>query len=952
VTADVAGRSHSRLVERDAELAAVEGMIGAIQSGRLLAIEGPPGIGKTALLAETNARGRAAGMEVLAARGSELERSYSYGVMRQLFEPFLAALPAGERAELLTGAAGLAAPLFDPVQLAAEADADASLPTLHGLYWLAVNLAARRPLLLVLDDLHWSDLLSLHWLTYLLPRIGGVALSVVVALRPTEPGTHAALLGHIVSDPLATVVRPAPLTADGTAGLLRETLPEADDGFCATCHEQTGGNPLLLRELARAIAADGLTPTRSNLRRLGGIEARAGSRTVAIRLGRLPFEATRLARAVAIIGDDAEPHQAAELAGLDDEEASTAAVALAQVDILRAHPPLAFVHPLIRAAVYDSLTMAERDGGHASAAQLLDAAGAGPERVAAHLLRTAPAGDQRVVDTLREAARRASARGAAESAIAYLRRSLAEPPPDEDRAELLFELGCAEALQSGDDAVEHLREAHALLADPTRRAQTALMLGRSFLHSDPDEADRVFTSALDELAGADPEIERLLEVSRIVNALPEPHLIHRVTDRLKRVRRRSEGETGGEKKLLAMVAYHDALAAEPAAVDLARRALAGGALLARDNLPATVLSRPGLDLRPVVLATAVLALADLDEALLPYHDAVAAAHRSGSILALAEAKGSHLHAFLFRGDLAEAEAEGRQAVDACTAWGTSWSYPAAFLADSLMAQGKLEDATAVLARPGSERKPDSGSLVFLSDSRARLRILRGDLAGGLHELLEVGRLFEAVGGRNPALVAWRSHAALALLQLGEHAEARRLATEELALAHAWGAPRALSAALRTIGLVEGGRKGLESLEQAVDVVASSPAKLEHARARTELGAALHRANRRTQAREHLRRALELATRCGAAPLAARADLELRATGARPRRIALRGLESLTPSERRVAELAAHGPTNREIAQALFVTPRTVEVHRTNAYRKLGISSRSQLATALNDPTRA
>jgi DNA-binding CsgD family transcriptional regulator len=950
VTADAAGRSHSRLVERDVELAAVQAVIGAIQSGRLLAIEGPPGIGKTALLAETKALGQAAGMDVLAGRGSELERSYSYGVVRQLFEPFLAAVPTGERAELLAGAAGLAAPLFDPVQLAGEADA--SLATLHGLYWLTANIAGRGPLLLVLDDLHWSDLPSLRWLAYLLPRIEGIALSVVVALRPTEPGTDAALLSHIVSDPLATVVRPAPLTAAGAAGLLREILPEADDGFCATCYEQTGGNPLLLRELARAIAAEGLTPTQNNVRRLGGIEARVGSRTVAIRLGRLPFEATRLARAVAIMGDDAEPRQAAELAGLDDEAASAAAAALAQVDILGAHPPLAFIHPLIRAAVYESLTLVEREKGHARAAQLLDAAGAGPERVAAHLLRTAPAGDARVVETLREAAGRAGSRGAADSAIGYLRRSLAEPPPDEDRPELLFELGCAEALLSGDDAIEHLREAHMLLADPVRRAQTALVLGRSLLHSDPDEADRVFTRALEELGGAEAELERLLEVSRMINALPEPHLTHRVTDRLERIHSRSERESGGEKKLLAMVAYHDALAGEPTAVGLARRALAGGTLLAREDLPATALSRPGLDLRPVVLATAVLAAADLDDALFPYPDAVAAAHRSGSILALAEAKGSHLHALVFRGELAEAESEGRQAVDACTAWGSPWSYPAAFLADALMEQGKLDDATAVLTRAGSQREPDSGSAVFLRDSRARLRILRGDLAGGVHELFEVGRLFEAVGGRNPALIAWRSHAALALLQLGEHAEARRLATEELALADVWGAPRAISAALRIIGLVEGGRKGLDSLEHAVDVVANSPAKLEHARARTTLGAALHRANRRTQAREHLRRALELATRCGAAPLAARADLELRATGARPRRIALRGLESLTPSERRVAELAAHGPTNREIAQALFVTPRTVEVHLTSAYRKLGISSRSQLAYALNEPTQA
>jgi DNA-binding NarL/FixJ family response regulator len=138
-------------------------------------------------------------------------------------------------------------------------------------------------------------------------------------------------------------------------------------------------------------------------------------------------------------------------------------------------------------------------------------------------------------------------------------------------------------------------------------------------------------------------------------------------------------------------------------------------------------------------------------------------------------------------------------------------------------------------------------------------------------------------------------------------------------------------------------------EEAVDVLGESPAKLEHAKARTELGAALRRANRRVAAREHLRRAVELATICGAASLAARAERELLATGARPRRVALSGVESLTPSERRVAELAAEGPTNREIAQALFVTQRTVEVHLTSIYRKLAIRSRSQLSDALGEP---
>jgi len=224
---------------------------------------------------------------------------------------------------------------------------------------------------------------------------------------------------------------------------------------------------------------------------------------------------------------------------------------------------------------------------------------------------------------------------------------------------------------------------------------------------------------------------------------------------------------------------------------------------------------------------------------------------------------------------------------------------------------------------------------------------RGDLASGLAALLDEGRDFEGVGSHNPAFIAWRSPAALALRQLGELDEARRLAYEELELARAWAAPRALGAALRVAGLAEGADRGLELLAEAVQVLDGSPAKLEHAKARTELGAALRRANQRVNARDHLRHAVELATICGASALAEQARRELLASGARPRRVALSGVESLTPSERRVAEMAADGLTNREIAQALFVTQRTVEVHLTSVYRKLSIDSRAQLRTALS-----
>ena len=142
------------------------------------------------------------------------------------------------------------------------------------------------------------------------------------------------------------------------------------------------------------------------------------------------------------------------------------------------------------------------------------------------------------------------------------------------------------------------------------------------------------------------------------------------------------------------------------------------------------------------------------------------------------------------------------------------------------------------------------------------------------------------------------------------------------------------------------------LREAVEVLAGSSARLEHARALVDLGAMLRRANRRKEARDPLQQGLELARKCGAKPLAERAHTELVATGARPRRLVFSGLEALTPSERRVAAMAAEGMTNRELAQALFVTPRTVEVHLSSVYRKLEISSRSQLSHALAEPVEA
>jgi DNA-binding CsgD family transcriptional regulator len=932
------------LLERKAQLEALEALIAASsKGGRLVAIEGPAGIGKTRLVVEARARAQAAGMEVLSARGSELEREFSYGVVRQLFEPLLASAQLDERAELLADAAAPATSLFDPGSPIHDAGADSSFATLHGLFWLTAHVADRKPLLLAIDDLHWCDRPSLRWLAHLLPRIDGLSLLVIVALRPEEPGADLALLGQLTTDPSASIVRPAPLSEEAVAHIVGAALrQDADAGFSAACHDESRGNPLLLRELVSAIATEGLAPRVANIARLRELGAHAVSRAVSLRLMRLPEEATMLARAVAILGEDIDLRHAAALAGLDEETASEAAAALGRIDILRPRAPLAFVHPVVRAAVYAQLAPGEGDAGHRRAARLLAEAGAEPERAAAQLMLVPPAGEPFARTTLRDAARQARARGAPDSAVTYLRRALEEPLERRERAEVLLELGSAETLVSGPAAAEHLEQALALIEEPKRRAETAVLLARVlYFIFRPEAAVEVSTRAIAELAGEHPDLERQLEAQLVYAGIMEAPLYPLAVERLARVRERKPDDDLGGKMLLALLAYHDARAGASAeeSIARARQALEGGLLLAEDNGGG-----------PLVSSTLMLAVADQDVAMEVFDSCLALAHEQGSVFAFAAAKLFRARTFFLRGALAEAETDAREALEAVESWDLRLRLPFAtcYLADALMEQGKLDGAAQALERAGvGEPLPDSFFVLWFLESRARLRLLDGDIRRGLAETLDLGRRYERVGGRNPAFIPWRSQAALALLTLDRRDEALGLADDEVELARQWGAPRALGRAIRVAGLVEGGAAGLTLLRDAVDILEGSLARLEQARALIDLGAATRRANRRSEAREFLRRGLELATVCGASPLAENARTELLATGARPRRVALSGVDSLTPSERRVAAMAAEGMTNREIAQALFVTPKTVEVHLSAAYRKLGIASRSKLATALS-----
>ena len=520
------------LFEREAEVRRLEALIAATSAGEasILLIEGPAGIGKSALLERAKRMAQGAGMIVLAARGAELERDFAWGIARQLLEGPLAATERRHRQSLLAGAARHAAPVLGLARPAGPAVDEATFVATHGLYWLCANFAREHPVLLAVDDVHWADTSSLRWLAYLARRLDGLAILLALTARSAEPSAEHAVLSDIVSGAGAEVMRPAELSEVAVAGLVRSRLADAaEDEFCAACHRATGGNPFLVHELLSALSTTRLEPTAAEARRIDELGAQAISRSVLARLGALPDAAGRLAEALAVLGADSELRRAAALAGLDETAAGEGADALAAAEVIRIRRPLEFVHPIVGAAIYANVPPARRALLHREAARLLTHERASPDHVAVQLLQSEPLGDAWAVEALRSAAAMALERGAPEAAVTYLRRALLEPPQEEFRAIVLGELGTAE-LRAGTfsresdaarpSAVAHLQEAFDLTIDPQGRALLALELGEALWalqhHSD---AIAIFDRGIREAAETAPQVASVLETRLVAAAL-------------------------------------------------------------------------------------------------------------------------------------------------------------------------------------------------------------------------------------------------------------------------------------------------------------------------------------------------------------------------------------------------------------------------------------------------
>ena len=932
------------------ELAALDAALDRLSEGEsaLVLVRGPAGIGKTRLLAAARGRAGARGIRVLSARGAEIEAGVGFGLARQLLEGPLRSARGKERLRLLD-AAGLAASLLGVGESEpAPRGSDPVGGLIHSLYWLVATLS-EEPLMIVVDDLQWADPSSIRLLAHTARRLEGLSLMLCVAVRTDVHADDEPWDEFAAAD--GVVLEPKPLSPAAIAELAKRRFAEdVNDAFADACHEVSGGNAFLAEELLAELAREGVAPARESIPIVRSVGPKGVARSVLIRVAALGPQAIELARAVAALGGDVEVRHAAAVAGLDPGEAAVIAGELARSEVFVDRMPLAFAHPVLRSAVAADTPAGPRALLHARAAAVLRDDGAEAELVAAHILASEPGLVDGARSLLLKAAETALERGVPAEAVRFLSRLSAEPGSDEPAVQLLR--GIAE-LRAGDPAgVGHL-EAVIASGDAGERGRAARALAVAYVgrgrHAD---AVATLVAALEGIE--DRELVLRIEAELMALAALEPATAGLVADRLG-ARADVRGDTPAERLLLANLGGHLAMsgAGAEAAADAASRGLGGGELIAAETA----------DDPCIYHALHVLVAADrFDEADEMLDLVVDDARRRGSLFAFAIASTYRAMCAYRQGDVLRAEAEARASIEAQRDggwWPNLMPNALSFLIDALLERGDIAGARAELEAAGmAETIPEGALLGFIVGRRARLRLAEGDHAGVLADLAEKHRR-ETVGmvgaGGAPGIHQWwvagftthRCWAAPALVALGRPDEGMRLADEEMEIARAWGGRRAIGMALRAKGLVTPGDAGLAYLEQAVATLDGSGAQLEHARALTDLGAAIRHAGRRTESREPLRQGLSLAESCGGTVIAERAREELRLAGAKPRRAAMSGPGSLTPSERRIAEQAAAGKTNRQIAQELFLTMKTVAFHLTNAYRKLDVTSREQLGAALS-----
>ncbi|HEX6026850.1 MAG TPA: helix-turn-helix transcriptional regulator, partial [Solirubrobacter sp.] len=774
------------------------------------------------------------------------------------------------------------------------------------------------PLVIAVDDAHLGDAPTVRLLVHLAEYAQELPVVLAVAARRGQLDDSA----RIRCAPGASVLEPGNLSDAAVGAFVARRLPDATGDVVAACRRVTGGNPFLLRELLHAIASVGAV-TGQQVDRLAPRRVIDG---VLVRLAELPGGAGELAEAIAVLGDGARLRHAQALAGLEPATAAAVADALVAADILEPGDPLAFRHPLIASAVEHHLGPFTRAELHRRAAELFVADG-DDDRAAGHLVFAAPTGDQRVVARLEAAAAAAAERGDPEAARRLLRRALDEPADRACRPELLVALARVEAALGDGDALVHLDEAVGAIDDDARAASVLRQLAR--VHRAREEsaiATRIAARALERAGTASSD---RLHATWMLAASMDPESIPAFLQAAGRLveNRPEDPELQAILALVLISQFGDP-------VEAARLASASVEGEIRDN-------DDGIGLSFAYSLSALLHAGELAWLEQAANRAVDWARERGSITAMGIAGIWRGLGRLTRGDLDGAQADAEIGLRPLrSGWNTDGPQAYALLARVELERGDLDAARAAI-EAGAATGASNPAFLY---GRGLVQMRCGDADGAIESFTCAGELLESMWKvDSPACLSWRSGAALAALQAGLRPEAAAWAREDLSRARQTRIPWTIGLALRSEALAA---ERIDLLREALSVLRGSQHVLETVRTQVELGAALRRAGERRAARAELAAARDHAARLGLAALAARADEEHRASGGRPRRTRISGAESLTPSERRMVERARTGASNRQIAAELFLTVKTVEWHMSNAFRKLDISSRQDLARAL------
>ena len=926
------------LVERRVELGQISDAVGIASGGEgaVLLIEGSIGVGKSALLNAVRDAGGRAGLRVLTARGGEVERGLGWGVARDLLVPAVSDLDTVKRERLFSGAAARAGAVLGIAGMRQALPPEGSLATaIHALYWLLVGMTATGGVVLAVDDVHWSDDASLRWLAYVAPRLEGLPVLLALAIRDGDEGAAAARDALIGSSAPEFVLRPRALSAEGAAELTRELVRRrAEPEFVDACFEATAGNPLLLTQLARALKAEGLDPSRATAATLSRFDLSDVARSVLVRISRLAPEASQVAAGASVLGTGARLGDISRLLELDEPSSLAAADALVTAGIFSSGTPIEFVHPIVRDAVYEDIPPHLRSELHLRASRELERTGRS-EASATQLLSVAPGDDPAIAEALEAGAEAAMERGAAGSAVLYLRRALEEGGDRPTTARLHHRLGTA-AVRAGyfEEGFAALYRAAETETDVWRRAAVAVELGSRLAVIGTGQATPFLKRMVAELADHR-EAAAMVEGVYLAIALMWAEEAEAAVARLRELYGRRGEHTNSPLLLAALATATIGAGDEPVEtlIELAERAHREGVI---EFQP----------MQHVTYVGSALVRAEAFEAAEKFCDeAMRHAQDRGGPLASAFVLWCRSGLNLRRGDIAGAEADARSAIDQLGQHGILQTWMLALLAEPLVERDRATEALELLDQAPAVPEAVKSNWPVFEYRAVRAHVLHalGNPAAAADELDACNATYFAA---SPACLRSKAAAALVHHALGHSELAEDLAAENLKAARRFGAMGTTGIALRSMGVVTEGEAGLQHLRESEAMLAQSGLRLEHARTELELGAALRRAGRRADARKALGRAYASARACGGLRVARLAAEELRVAGARPRRDELHGRDVLTASELRVARLAADGRSNAQIAQELYVTLRTVETHLTHAYQKLDINRRAELPKAL------